>query len=117
MDELTKRIQDGLSWCMLFPDDIILIDVTREEVNDKLERWRHTPESRGFRVSRSKTEYLHCGFSGREDGRGEVTIEGVAIPKVEKFIYLGSVIQQEGDIDEDINQPIKADWIKWKYAS
>jgi len=87
---------------MLFADDIVLIDVTRG-VNNKVERWRHTLESRGFRVSRSKTEYLHCCFSGREDGRGEVTIAGMAIPKVEKFKYLGSIIHQNGDIDEDIN--------------
>ena len=52
MDELTKGIQDELPWCMLFADDIVLIDETREGVNSKLERWRHTVESRGFRVSR-----------------------------------------------------------------
>ena len=66
---------------MLFADDIVLIDETREGVNDKSERWRHSLESRGFRVSRSKTEYLHCCINGREDARGEVTIDGVAIPK------------------------------------
>ena len=32
----------------------------------------------------------------------------MTIPKVEKFKYLGSIIQQKGDIDEDINQGIKA---------
>ena len=72
MDELTKGIQDELPWCMLFADDIILIDETREGVNVKLEHWRHALKSTGFRVSRSKTEYMHCGFSGREEvgGRG-----------------------------------------------
>jgi len=39
------------------------------------------------------------------------------MPKVAKFKYLGSIIQQKGDIDEDINQRIKAGLIKWKYAS
>ena len=39
----------------------------------------------------------------------------MAIPKVKKFKYLGSIIQQKGDIDEDINQCIKVGWIKWKY--
>ena len=78
---------------MLFADDIVLITVTREVVNNKLERLRHTMESRGFRVSRSKAKYLHCCFSGREDRRGEVTIEGMTIPKVEMFKYLSSIIQ------------------------
>jgi len=67
MDELRRGIQDELPWSMLFTDDIVLIDETRQGVNDKLERWRHTPESGDFRVSRSKTEYLHCCFSGMVD--------------------------------------------------
>ena len=41
---------------MLFTDDIVLIDENIEGVNSKLKHWRHTLESRGFRVSRSKTE-------------------------------------------------------------
>ena len=48
MDELIKGIQVGLPWCILFADDIIFIDETREGVNVKLERWRHTLESTGF---------------------------------------------------------------------
>jgi len=54
-------------------------------------------DSRGFRVSRSKTEYLHCCFSGREGVGGDITIDGVPIPKVEKFRYLGSMVQQNGE--------------------
>ena len=48
-------------------DDIILIDEIREGVNDKLERLRHTLESRGFIVSRSKIEYKYCYFGGRKN--------------------------------------------------
>ena len=38
MDELTNGIQDELPRYMLFADDIVLIDETREGVNGKLER-------------------------------------------------------------------------------
>jgi len=117
IDELTIGIQDALPWCMLFADDIVLIDETSQGVNDKLERWRHTREGRGFRVSRSKKEYLHCCFSGRVDAGGEATLDGRSIPKVDKFKHLASIILQNGDIDEDINQRIKVGWQKWKFTS
>jgi len=89
---------------MLFADDIILIDVTRQGVNDRLGSWRHTLEARGLQLSRSKTEYLHCCFSGRIEDGGEIVLNGRAIPKVAKFKYLGAIIQQNWDIDEDISQ-------------
>ena len=89
MDEITSEIQDEIPWCMLFADDIVLIDESRDGLNGKLETWRHTLESRGVRHSRSKTEYLRCGFSGGEGVGGEVTMGGVVIPRVEKFKYLG----------------------------
>ena len=59
-------------------------------------------------MSRPKTEYLHCRFSVGEGGvANEVAIEGPAIPRVERFRYLGSIIHENGEIDEDINQRIK----------
>ena len=67
MNEHTRGIQDALPRYMLFADDIVHIDETRQGVNDKLEQWRHTLEVRSFRVSRSKIEYLHCCFSRRID--------------------------------------------------
>jgi len=51
---------------MLFADDIVLIYETSVGLGGKLEQWRHTFESTGFRVSRSKTEYLKYEFSGVE---------------------------------------------------
>ena len=41
---------------MLFADDIVFIDEIRDELNDKLEQWLHTLESREFRLSMSKTK-------------------------------------------------------------
>ena len=58
MNVLTRHLQEDVPWCMLFADDILLVDKTREGVQEKLELWRSTLESKGFRLSRSKTEYI-----------------------------------------------------------
>jgi len=42
---------------MLFVDDIVLIDETRDRVNAKLEVWRQTLKIIGFKLSRTKIEY------------------------------------------------------------
>ena len=40
MDEVTRDIQDDITWCMLFADDVVLVDESRTRVNRKLELWR-----------------------------------------------------------------------------
>jgi hypothetical protein len=39
MDEVTRDIQGGISWCMLFVDDVVvvLVDESRTGVDQKLE--------------------------------------------------------------------------------
>ena len=53
MDELTKGIQDDVTWCLLFANDVVLIDETSDVLDNKLVWWRYTLESRGFRLSTS----------------------------------------------------------------
>ena len=68
----------------------------REDVEAKLELWRQTLERRGFRLSRSKTEYMECHFSGstRGGGAGVITLDGKEISSTDCFRYLGSIIQR-----------------------
>ncbi|KAG2576562.1 hypothetical protein PVAP13_6NG030383 [Panicum virgatum] len=44
MDEVTRDIQGEIPWCMLFVDDVVLVDESRAGVNRKLELWRRTLE-------------------------------------------------------------------------
>jgi hypothetical protein len=39
------------------------------------------------------------------------------VPKKDTFHYLGSMLQKNGDIDEDVSHRIKVDWLKWRHAS
>ncbi|KAF3675318.1 putative myb-like protein X-like isoform X3 [Capsicum annuum] len=61
--DLEESEPGEVPWCMLFADDVVLIDETRRGVNDNLEVWRQTLESKGFRFSRTKTEYLERKLS------------------------------------------------------
>ena len=73
MDEVTRDIQSDIPWCMLFADDVVLVDESRAGVNRKLELWRRTLESKGFRLSRTKTEYI-IAISARLDMRVETLV-------------------------------------------
>jgi hypothetical protein len=117
MDEVTRDIQGDIPWCMLFADDVVLVDESRAGVNMKLELWRHTLESRGFRLSRTKTEYMMCDFSPTRHEDGDVSLEGQVVAKKDTFRYLGSMLQKDGDIDEDVRHRISAGWLKWRQAS
>jgi hypothetical protein len=117
MDEVTRDIQGGISWCMLFVDDVVLVDESRMGADQKLELWRRTLETKGFMLSRSKTEYMKCDFSAIAQEEGDVRVDGQVVPKKDTFRYLESMLQKNGDIDEDVSHRIKTGWLKWRQAS
>ncbi|XP_021748959.1 uncharacterized protein LOC110714726 [Chenopodium quinoa] len=115
LDEVTRPIQDEVQWCMLFADDIVLVDETKDA---KLEQWRQRLESRGFKLSRSKTEYLVCRFDTQRGTSNEVvSLDGKDLTMSECFKYLGSIIQKNGDIDQDMAHRIMSGWLKWRAAT
>jgi hypothetical protein len=117
MGKVTRDIQGGISWCMLFTDDVVLVDESRTGVDQKLELWRRSLEAKGFRLSRSKTQYMKCDFSGTTQEEGDIRLDSQVVPKKDTFRYLGSMLQKDGDIDEDLSHRIKAGWLKWRQAS
>jgi hypothetical protein len=117
MDEVTRDIQGDIPWCMLFTDDMVLVDESRTGVEQKLKLWRRTLETKDFRLSRSKTEYMKCDFSATIQEKGDARLDGQVVPKKDTIHYLGSMLQKNGVIDEDVSHRIKAGWLKWRRAS
>ncbi|GJN12147.1 hypothetical protein PR202_ga30402 [Eleusine coracana subsp. coracana] len=111
IEEALKRMKSGKA---MGPD----VDESRDGwVNRKLELWRHTLECKGFRLSRAKTEYMMCEFSVTRHEDGDVSLNGQLVAKKDTFRYLGSMLQKDGDIDEDVRHRISAGWLKWRQAS
>ncbi|KAL6553753.1 hypothetical protein OROMI_019426 [Orobanche minor] len=101
MDELTRGIQNDVPWCMMFADDIVLIDETKVGVQQKLELWRIL----------WKLEAL--GSAEAE----MITFDGKVVHGSTFFRYLGSIIQKDGELDGDVAHRIKTGWLKWKSAT
>lgn len=59
------QIQDELLWCMLFAYHMALIDKTRAINTYNLEMLKEVLQSRNFKLSTTKTEYIDRGFGNR----------------------------------------------------
>ncbi|XP_076917052.1 uncharacterized protein LOC143576971 [Bidens hawaiensis] len=115
LDELSKSIQDIFPWCMLFVYDIVLIAESKQDLNMSLQEWRAALESKGLKISQSKTEYLDCDFCGVNDDEDvQITIESQEVAQSTKFKYLGSFVQSDGGTDSDVAHRVQAGWCKWR---
>jgi hypothetical protein len=114
MDEVTRDIQSDILWCMLFTDDVVLVDESRTRVDQKLELWRRTLEVKCFSLSRSKIKYMKYDFSVTTQEEGNVKLYDQVVPKKDTSRYLGLMFQKDRDIDEDVSHKIKASLLKWR---
>ncbi|KAG2634251.1 hypothetical protein PVAP13_2NG197403 [Panicum virgatum] len=104
MDEIIRDIQGDIPWRMLFVDDVVLVNESRAG-------------SKGFRLSRTKTKYMMCDFSASRHEGGDVSLNGQVVAQKDTFRYLGSMLQKDGDIDENVRHRISTGWLKWRQAS
>jgi hypothetical protein len=60
---------------------------------------------------------MKCDFSATTQEEGDVRLDSQVVPKKDTFRYLGSMLQKNEDIDDDVSHRIKASWLKWRQAS
>ena len=79
-----------------------MADEIKSGVNAKLEIWWDAIEYKGFRLSKTKKEYMECQFSkSRIKDKRAVKFDGQEV-KSESFWYLGSIIDKDGEIKENV---------------
>ena len=99
---------------MLFADDIVICEETKEEVERRLQSWRYALERREVKVNRSKTEYL-CINGGNDDET--MKTKDKKVPRVKEFKYLGSTVQENGGCEKEVKKRVQAEWNGWKKVS
>ncbi|XP_064079453.1 uncharacterized protein LOC135196535 [Macrobrachium nipponense] len=100
---------------MLYADDGFLCATDDEELNFKAEGWRNCLEERGLRINRIKTVGMRCEFEEAERERKvDLEIDFHKLEEVESFKYLGFVIQNTGDLDEELTGRMQSGWSSWR---
>ena len=101
---------------MLYADDIAMCMVETADLNVNLEAWRKKLEDRGLRINRVKTEWMKCPFGGEDDEvRLEIDMENGK--EVASFKYLGSILDNMGNMEREIGNRIQAGWASWRKCS
>ena len=111
MDRLTDEVRREPPWTMLFADDIVICEETREEVEQRLESWKYVLKSRGMKVSRLKTE-CRCINGGNDNET--VKMEDTKLPRLKEFKYLGSTVQESGGCEREVKKRVQAGWNGWR---
>src|SRR6185312_14165324 len=60
---------------------------------------------------------MMCDFSASRHKGGDVSLDGQVVAHKDTFRYLGSMLQKDGGIDEDVRHRISAGWLKWCQTS
>ena len=114
MDVISEGVRGNAPWDMLFADDIVLVCKTKAELRRQLSRWKNALEEKGFKISRTKTEYLQ--FNDQDDEEG-MTMDNEIIKRVQAFKYLGTHVSEDGELDIEVNHRVQSGWNAFRRLS
>jgi len=84
-----------------------------EKFNGRLETYKQALETYDFHLSISKTKYVKRNFNNKRNSFFlEVKVGYHIIPKVTLFKYLGSIVQNDEEMEEDVNHRIQTGLLK-----
>ena len=109
MKTTTTGRNNGIQWTLWtqlddldFADDLALLSHNHSQVQDKTTLLETTSAGTGLRINGKKTELMKMNTTAN----APATVGGEPIRKVESFVYLGSVVDQQGGTDRDITTSI-----------
>ena len=114
-DVITENVREEPPWCLIYADDVVVVAESKVEVERKLEEWRNALESRGMKISRTKTEYFTTDLNGNQDVT--VRLDGEELKRARNFKYLGSVVDNTADTEKEVNYRIQCGWNNWRKVS
>ena len=112
MDRLTDEVRREPPWTMLFANGIVICKKPGKKWSEN--RILEVCIGKKRNESRLKTEYL-CINGGND--KETVKIEDTKVPRVKKFKYLGSMVQESGSCEREVKKRVQAGWNGWRKVS
>lgn len=89
---------------LIYADDIVLINNNVEDLQNAVIEWASTLEERGMAVNISKSKIMKIGG---EKVNFEIKWKDQTLEQVNSYKYLGTIINDDGKLDEEINNRIR----------
>ena len=109
MKTSTARKRNGIQWTMWnqlddldFADDIALLSHSRQQMQGKTSDLEVTSLQVGLKIHRGKTNVMRVNTNNADP----ITLGETPLEDVDKFTYLGSVVDVRGGTDADIKSRI-----------
>ena len=100
---------NGIQWTLWtqlddldFSDDLALLSHNYSQTQDKTTFLETTSAGAGLKINRKKTELMKMNTTTN----APATVSGEPIREMESFVYLGSVVDQQGGTDRDVTARI-----------
>ncbi|GFR68673.1 hypothetical protein ElyMa_003738400 [Elysia marginata] len=110
MRRVTEGKQHGIQWTLTsqledldFAGDVALLSRNQQQMQEKTATLNTTSKSLGYNINKNKTKILRL----KTNNNRSVTVENEDLEDVASFAYLGSTINKEGGVEEDVKKRIQ----------
>ena len=109
MKQATSDKKTGMQWTFTkqledldFADDISLLSHRHQDAQERLSCLAEEAEKTGLNINTKKTEVMQINNKKQDP----ITLHDKNLNEVEKFVYLGSVVNKDGGTDKDTKSRI-----------
>jgi hypothetical protein len=102
--DLRGNISSRLKQCTAYADDVLITARTKQTVKDTFQQLMYNSVEFGRIINEEKTKYLKC--SKKEIRTDNLKTDNIRLEQVKQFKYLGSIINNDNSIEEEIKERI-----------
>jgi hypothetical protein len=73
----------------------VLVYESRARIHREIKLWQEIPESKYFRLPKTKTEYIECDCDTTTHEKKYASLKGHVVPKKNAFGYLESTTERQ----------------------